>query len=806
MATVAGNGSAGFSGDGGAAGLAQLHLPYGLAIDTAANLYIADLGNRRVRRVSPAGIISTFAGTGESGSSGDGGAAIAAQLTAPRNVAVDSAGNVYISEFEGHRIRRVSASGIITTVAGTGSAGYSGDGGPANKAQLAFPAGLATDRAGSVYVADSKNGVVRMITAGGVISTVYGAPDGPQPIGISLDQSGMLYVADTSTVVKRVLLAGAISFPLAGSYSAAHDLAVDASGTVYLVDGNALRRISASGVVGVIASSALVPLSSDSSNGRAAALSHPAGLALDSVGNLYIADSGTHRVRQITAQGVIATLAGTGSAGYSGDDGPAAQSQLNAPRGLALTPNGSLLVADTGNQRIRRIDFSGNIRTIAGAGISGALLSAPEAVAVDASGNVYIADSENNRVLRIAPAGLTAVVAGDGTAGYAGDGGQALLARLNQPSGLALAPSGEIYIADTGNHRIRKIAPSGLISTVAGSGAQGFSGDGGSATSAQLNAPEACAVDANGNLYITDTGNNRVRMVDTKGVISTIAGTGESGYGGDGGAATSAKLQSPAGLIASPTGVIFVADTGNSRIRRLTPTSVPPPIEQVGDASVVNAASMQPGPVAPGELVSIFGSGMGPADALQGKFNSAGMMDTTLGSVEVLFDGEAAPLFYVQANQINAQVPYSVAGRAETKLEIRYQGQARARATLPVTSSAPGVFAVMVNEDGTINSESNAAARGSVITFYATGEGVTSPAGAAGKAAQPPLAAPVLPVQLTIGGNPAEILYAASAPGFAGLMQINARVPAGFVPTGKLAVTLTVGNTSSQTGVLLNVR
>lgn len=252
------------------------------------------------------------------------------------------------------------------------------------------------------------------------------------------------------------------------------------------------------------------------------------------------------------------------------------------------------------------------------------------------------------------------------------------------------------------------------------------------------------------------------------------------------------------------TGAILFSDSFNNRVRKLTPQSAQLPPAAIVDAVVVNAASLLPGPVAPGERVTLFAAGIGPEIGVASHVDALGMVETVLAETEVQFDGISAPLFYVQSGQIDLQVPYGVLG--STQMEVFYKGVSRIRLVLPVAESAPGLYPAITNQDGTVNSAANAAPRDSVVTMYATGAGATNPVGVSGRAAQEPFAQPVMPVTLKIGGNPCDILYAADAPGLTGLMQINARVPDGFVPTGILPVVLTVGAAGSQPGVTIAVK
>jgi uncharacterized protein (TIGR03437 family) len=339
-----------------------------------------------------------------------------------------------------------------------------------------------------------------------------------------------------------------------------------------------------------------------------------------------------------------------------------------------------------------------------------------------------------------------------------------------------------------------------------------FYGDGRPALSAALSFPRAVAADGNGNLYIADTGNHRLRRVSADGIISTIAGTGVAGFSGDGDFALQAQLNAPEGILIDGSGNLWVSDTGNHRVRKLVPLAAAP--VEIAEAVVVNAASMLPGPVAPGAMVAVFAPNIGPERPKPGSVDANGLLRTRIADTEVLFNGEPAPLFHAQSNQVNAQAPYAIAARGVAQVEVRVAGELRARAAVAVVASAPGIFtlaggrgpAVVINQDGTLNSESNPAARGSAVTLFATGEGLTDPAAVSGRPASPPYPRPLLPVMLTMGGSEADVLYAGQAPGFAGLMQVNARVPAGFVPPGLLRLELTVGGAASQPGVTIAVR
>ncbi len=313
----------------------------------------------------------------------------------------------------------------------------------------------------------------------------------------------------------------------------------------------------------------------------------PEAIALDDSNNMYIADANNNVVRRVDKKtGLITTIAGTGFragtglGGYSGDGGPASAARLYYPSGVAIDPTGIIYIVDQRNDRIRKIDAAGTISTYAGTGFAGfsgdggpaasAKLNHPTRIALDASGNLFIADSGNNRIRKVDATGNISTVAGDGVKGFLGDGGTAITAELNNPIDVAVDGSGNLFIADYGNNRIRKVDGGGTITTYAGISIPGFSGDGGPATAANIYEPAGLVIDAAGNLYFSDLANFRVRKIDLAGIITTVVGTGLPGYNGDGINATAAQVWFPEGLAIDDRDQLFICDKGNNRIRMIS--------------------------------------------------------------------------------------------------------------------------------------------------------------------------------------------------------------------------------------------
>lgn len=612
ITTFAGNGFDGFSGDGGQATSAALSQPQNLAFAGGA-LYVVDKGNYRIRKVDlSTGVITTIAGSGQTTYSGDGGQATAVGLG--NAYAISIADNkMYIAIPDLNRVRKLDLStGIISKYAG-GTTGFSGDGGLSTSATMRSPNGVAAT-SGTLYIADSQNNRIRKVDIGtGVISTIAGngtaayTGDGGQATSASMNNpqgvmvvDGCLYITDTGNhcirkmdlstgVITTVAGNGAANFTgdggqaTIGTFNTPNATSI-ANGKLYVVDQNnhRIRQVDlGTGIMGTFAGNGGCGYNAAQDGGPAtsASMYNPTGVAVVD-GKLYVADSLNQRIRMIDlSSGLISTVAGNGTAGYAGDAGQATSAKLNNPFGIAAV-SGSLYIAEPQNQRVRMVNTStGIITTVAGNGTASftgdsgqataARLNSPQAVAV-ADNKLYIADRSNNRIRRVdMSTGVITTVVGSGGASYSGDAGQATSATINSPYGIAAA-DGKLYIADSGNHRVRKVdLTTGLISTVAGNGTSGYAGDEGLATSASLSNPQGVMV-KDGILFIADYGNHRIRMVDlSSGIIKLFAGSGTAGYVGDGGLAASGRLFYPTAIAADTNGNYYVADQNNHRIRRL---------------------------------------------------------------------------------------------------------------------------------------------------------------------------------------------------------------------------------------------
>ena len=851
ISTFAGSGAVVFTGEGGAATGARLVDPDSAARDAAGNVYITDSFLNLVLRVSPSGVITRFAGTGTAGFAGDGGQALQAQLNAPLGIAVDAAGNVYVADSVNSRIRKIGTDGVISTiagpqapaslsgprdlllsqdgaqlyfsepsrdrvrrltlasgavaaVAGTGTAGDSGEGGPAVNAQLSTPTGLGLDKDGLLLIADSLNFKVKRVAANGNISTIAGN-----------GQSATTGNGGSATVA---------------SLAEPADVFGAADGSIYISNlrNGGIRVVNASGTIG---------------NFSSVAFENPVCLYPMPDGGFLIVRKFARVVSRVVGA-AINPFAGISSSDGIGDGGPAESAKFFSPLGVAVAANGDLFVGDFKDLRVRRIrngvistvgtaqgealafdsrgrlhstngssvvriEADGSSTRIAGTGVAGfsgdgsvantARLQFAEGLVFDATDTMYIADTRNHRVRRVD--GITGIIttyAGTGVAGYSGDGGAATAAQLSFPRGLALGPDGTLYIADSDNNRVRMVGRDGVIRTFAGTGADTYSGDGGLAAGTGLPTPMDVAVDRAGTVYIS--GLARTWVVDSERRIRMIAGTGAYGFSGDGGLGTKARIFAGRGIEVDSNGVVFVVDSSNQRVRRLEP---------IGPAKgLVHSASFLEGAIAPGQILSLFGDNFGPAEGAGAVLGPDGVLLTTIGGVQVTFNDVPGPIFFTNRTQVNVQAPYELAGSDFATIKVISGGVTRTTLVSAVVAATPAIYSlsggkgqiVALNQSGALNGPTAPAKPGEVLVFFASGDGQLNPAGRTGVPAAAPLPVTAQAVAVEIGGKAARVLYGGPAPGFVGLMQLNVLVPEDVEAGPAVAIVLRVGTQGSPAG------
>ena len=593
-------------GDGKPATSVILTLVDGVAVDAEGNIFISHRSKNRIRKIDKDGIITTVAGNGIAGYSGEGGPALEAALNFPAGLAFDREGNLYVADRNNHRIRKIDKSGIISTVAGNGVADWNGDDGPGKEASLNYPSGVVLDDTGNLFIADRSNNRIRKVDTKGIITTIaglglpdYGGDFGPAedallkyPFGITLDGKGNLFIADRGN--------------------------------------NRVRKIDQRGIITTIAGDSMHSFAGDYGPATRSSLAYPTDVAVDRVGNIYIADRNNNRIRKIDSLGVLSTFMGTGKHGYNGDNEIAPETTLYLPFALAIDPQDNLIVVDRSHFRVRSVSLKNqSVKTVAGNGESlfkgdggpgtGATLNTPSGIAIDSRGNILFADMLHNRIRWIDPKGYIHTYAGNGKLGIEGDGGPAVKAALYQPSLMTIDGKDNIYIVNRfGNGWVvRKIDAGGTITHFAGNGRQGNSGDGGPATEASFFAisdiatdrqgnvylsdtinksirkiggdgiihsifdgkffknlgeevhPNGLVVDEAGNVYFSDSGSSNIRKLDPAGMVTTVAGSGAFADSGDGGSAIKAGIRSPGGLVLGPDGSLFVAEETTSHIRKI---------------------------------------------------------------------------------------------------------------------------------------------------------------------------------------------------------------------------------------------
>jgi sugar lactone lactonase YvrE len=551
----------------------------GIAADINGNVFLASHDMFRVFRITPDGLIQTHIQEPDSPDFAD-------QFYLS-GIAVDSLGNVYFTSYDNGYLKKVDPPGNLTNVAAAG-----------------LPTGVAVDLSNTVYVTDASSASVRKIAPSGETNLFRLRSE---PNGIAVDAAGTVYVSESvAHQVVRVDPSGqAAPFAGTGEDGGSGDgglaakaqlhspagLALDPAGNLYIEDLGHIRRVDSSGTIrSVVFDRFRCYADPDSS-----CVNPSSPVAADRTGNLYVTFG--YQVWRSDPTGHMDLLAGNNFDSYSGDGGPAVSAQLNLPIGLQADNEGNLLIADSLNGAVRRIDPLGTITSLVtpvlapDTGLPSPFIVA--AAALDSNGRLLISDTGSNQIYRVEYDGSLMPIAGTGAGGYSGDNGPAIAARLNKPRSLIVDGAGAVFFTDTGNNCVRRIDSGGMITTVAGTSTPGFQGDGGPATNARLRSPQQLALDSGGNLYVADTGNSVIRRIDTQGVISTVAGTGLTGFSGDGGAATKAQLWGPVGVAIDGDGNLFISDRGNARIRAVDGSGVITTIAGGGPQSQDSAAADQ---------------------------------------------------------------------------------------------------------------------------------------------------------------------------------------------------------------------
>ena len=761
--------------------------PRGIAFGPDGGLYVAQSSLAQIQRIVPDGSFSTVAGSGTHGFGGDNGPATEASLRFPSGVAVAADGTTYIADAGNNRIRKVDPDGTITTVAGDGTRGSTGDGGPAVEASLSNPRQIALGPEGNLYIADSGNSLVRRVDAGGIITSFVGSTFRQPPPTVAV-----------------------------ASFSTPSALAFDGAGDLYVTEefGSRVIVIRSSDLsVETFAGTGESGFGGDGGAANEARLNMPRGIAVG--GNtVYIADTQNHRVREVV-NGNIRTIAGR--AHLSGDGGPALSAQLFRPVSVAAGQDGSLFISDSNNRRVRKVDGTGTITTFAGDGdidegedevpATQVGLTIPEGLAVDATGNLLIVDSFTGRTRSVSADGVISTIAGTGNRGFNGDGRPALETDFNFPGCLAIDSQHRLYISDSSNNRVRTINLDGTVETVVGGGEELLT-DGVPALEVGIFFPDGLTFDQDGNLIVAVGSRSRIYRLEPDGILTQIAGT-TNDFGGDGGPAREASLSFPQALASDPDGNIYVADRDNNRVRKLTPVVI-----RINTGGVVNAASIAfsfaVDTVAPNSIVSIFGIGLSFVSASA----SSLPLPTELRGVRVeITDSEglttAVPLFAVTPNQVNCLIPDGTAIGPAT-LTV-HSGGGRSTIEIDVVRLAPGLFAINAGGQGVAAAfafRRDVNLVDTPLPVFDTSrfpfEAVPIDLGAETDIAVLSLFGTGIrgfqdKIEVTIGGEPAQIFGFAPSPEFEGLDQLNVGLSRSLIGRGEVEIRVVVD------GIPLNV-
>ncbi len=685
ISTIAGNGNAGYGGDGGPATEALLRRPSGVALGAGGDLLVADTGNNRIRRIDSQGTITTLAGSGAMGFSGDGGLATEAALMWPRSVVADAAGNVYVADIRHFRIRKIDSKGIIRTIAGTGEPGYSRDGMPATEARLGWLGGLAVDGDGNIYAVDRSNFCVRMVDAAGIIRTVAGTPEG--------------ILRPSNVIVGKAMLC------------VPEGLAIDLEGNLYVAERSAhkVRRLAPDGSVSTIAGMGAPGYAGDGGPGSEALLRRPCDVAVDLSGNLYIADSRNNRVRRVDPAGQIATVAGSGQWGREGREGVlATDALLDNPERVMAGLNSEIYVAcnisaggtvhstvySVGDGQVFTAARSGDARfwterdrvrdssldperisaelaagqccpnryhaLVAQIDVDGLLKTeaigprpkhreydrpssepplAPCDIAIDGVGGVYLADRDNARVVRMDGQGSVTRLAERQRKRGASPVGCDIQIELENLAGITVAPDGNAYFVASG--RVWKMHPKGVVEPFAGTGKEAYGGDGKPATSAGLDGPAGLAADSEGNVYVTETGNRRLRRIDRSGIITTVAGTTMSARARE--ERHNLKpwrhhMAAPAGVAVDKAGNVFVTDDVCDSIWTIDPSGAVTKVPGTGEDPDIDAGEGEPSGIAVDETGNVYVAD--PAHHRVRKVAPDGSVSTVAGTGDAGYSGD----------------------------------------------------------------------------------------------------------------------------------------------------------------------